>query len=139
MDEGVDRTMVVTTIVLPFETERNVDGENEGAKVVVLGVVVEVEEVEDVEDGGVVEVVEVEGGSEVDGGRDVEVLPGVLGREGAAFWEVITLEVATELELWWDRQKLIFHNRWDTGWVALTVVERMTLRWMENLHFGEER
>lgn len=102
MDEGVDRTMVVTTIVLPFETERKVDGENEGAKVVVLGVVVEVEveEVEDVEDGGVVEVVEVGGCSEVDVGRDVEVLPGVLGGGGAAVWEDITLEVATELGLW---------------------------------------
>ena len=101
MDEGVDRTMVVTTIVLPFETERNVDGENEGANVV-LGVVVEVGEVEGVVDGGGVEVVEVEGGSEVDDGRDVEVLPGVLTGGGAVLVEgtTATLEAATELELW---------------------------------------
>jgi hypothetical protein len=138
VDEGVDRTMVVTIIVLPFETERNVDGVNEGGRVV-LGVVVEVGEVEDVVDGGVVEVVvEVGGSSEVDGGTDVEVLPGVLGGEGAALWEEITLEVATELELWWDGQKLIFRNRWDTGWVTLTVVEQMTARWTENLHFRGE-
>jgi len=99
VDEGVDRMMVVTTIVLPFETERNVDGENEGPRVVV-GVVVEVERVEGVVDGGEVEVVEVEDDSEVDGGRDVEVLPGVLGGGGVLLGEgtTITLEVATELE-----------------------------------------
>ena len=82
MDEGVDRITVVTTIVLPLETERNVDCEVEGVKAG-AGVGVEVEEVEDVGDGGGVEVDEVEDESEVNGGReDVELSPGVLVKGG---------------------------------------------------------
>jgi len=98
VDEGVDRITVVTTIVLPLETERNVDGEFEGAKVGV-GVGVEVEVVEDVEDGGGVEIDEVEGVSEVDGGRDVELSPEVLVGEGGGVVGGFSLGVDTKLEL----------------------------------------
>lgn len=98
MDEGVDRITVVTTIVLPLETERNVDCEIEGVKDG-LGVRVEVEEVVvDVGDGGGVEVVdEVECESEVDGGRDDELSSEVL--VGGGVDEGLSLEVDSELEL----------------------------------------
>jgi hypothetical protein len=91
--------MVVTTIVLPLETERNVDGEFEGAKVG-LGVGVEVEEVEDVVEGGGggVEMDKVDGKSEVDDGReDVELLSEVLVGGGVGGGS--SLGVDTELGL----------------------------------------
>lgn len=93
-------------MVLPLETERNVDGELEGVKVG-LGAGVEVEVVEGVGGGGGVEVDEVEGNSEVDGGKDVELLPRVVvvvgGRGGVVGGT--SLRVVTELGLRKDRQR----------------------------------
>lgn len=96
VDEGVDRMTVVTTIVLPLETERNVDGDSEGVGVR-LGGEVEVEEEEDVEDGGRVEVDEVEDSSEVDGGRDVELSPEVV--VGGGVTDGVSPGVETVVEL----------------------------------------
>lgn len=57
MEVGVDRITVVTTIVLPLETERKVDDISEGVGVALDGEVVVVERVEnDVEEGVWVEV-----------------------------------------------------------------------------------
>ena len=64
--------MVVTTIVLPLETEKNVEGDSEGVEVGLDGVIV-VEVEEDVEVGDELEVDEVEDSIEVDDGRDVEL------------------------------------------------------------------
>jgi len=98
VDVGVDRITVVTTMVLPLETERNVDGELEGVKVG-LGAGVEVEVVEGVGGGGGAVVDdEVEGNSEVDGGRDVELLPRVSDGGGGVVGGV-SLRVNTELGL----------------------------------------
>ena len=85
-------------MVLPLETERNVDGELEGVKVG-LGAGVEVEVVEGVGGGGGAVVDdEVEGNSEVDGGRDVELLPRVSDGGGGVVGGV-SLRVNTELGL----------------------------------------
>lgn len=92
--------MVVTTIVLPLETEKKVEDDSKGVGVGFDGeVVVEVEE--DVEVGGRLEVDEVEGGAEVDDGRDVELLLEVLVGGGGGVVEVdgLSLGVDTEDEL----------------------------------------
>jgi len=87
VDEGVDRTTVVTVMILPLEVERNVDFVSEGVGVGLGGRVEEEEEVEevvvvveDVEEGGrEVEVDEVEGDeSKVDDGGDAELLTELL-------------------------------------------------------------
>lgn len=91
-------------MVLPLETERNVDGELEGVKVG-LGGGVEVEVVEGAGGGGGVEVDEVEGNSEVDGGRDVELLSGVVDGEGGGVVGGASLRVVTELRLRKDSQR----------------------------------
>ena len=49
MDEGVDRMTVVTTMVLPLETERKVEGDSKGVKDG-LEVIVEEEEEEEEEE-----------------------------------------------------------------------------------------
>ena len=94
-------------MVLPSETERNVDCDSEGVGVG-LGGGVEVEEVV-----GVVGVVEVVGGggaevdtvecvSEVDGGRDVEVLSpeGVLSGGGVVDELSLVVDTGLGLGLW---------------------------------------
>lgn len=78
MEVGVDRITVVTTIVLPLETERKVDGISEGVRVALDGEVVVVEGVEnDVEEGVWVEVDEDVDCTEVDDDDDegVELPP----------------------------------------------------------------
>lgn len=71
MEVGVDRITVVTTIVLPLETERKVDGISEGVRVALDGEVVVVEGVEnDVEEGVWVEVDEDVDCTEVDDDDD---------------------------------------------------------------------
>ena len=77
MEVGVDRITVVTTIVLPLETERKVDGVSEGVRVVLDGGVVEGVE-EDVEEGIWVEVDEDDDRTEVDDDEDVELPPEAL-------------------------------------------------------------
>lgn len=93
-------------MVLPLETERNVDGELEGVKVGLGAGVEVVEVVEGVGGRGGVEVDEVEGNSEVDGGRDVELLTRVPdGRGGVVGVGGASLRVVTELGLRKDRQR----------------------------------
>lgn len=76
MEVGVDRITVVTTIVLPLETERKVDGVSEGVGVALDGGVVVVEGVEkDVEEGVWVVVDEDEDCTEVDDDEDGELPP----------------------------------------------------------------
>jgi hypothetical protein len=75
---GVDRIIVVTTMVLPLETERNVEGDSEGVRLGFnCGIVEEVEK-DVVEDEGKPEVDEVGWASELDDGRGVELPPGEL-------------------------------------------------------------
>lgn len=69
--------MVVTTIVLPLETERKVDGVSERVGVVLDGEVVEGVG-EGVEEGVWVEVDEDDDCTEVDDDEDVELLPEVV-------------------------------------------------------------
>lgn len=90
-------------MVLPSETERNVDFVSEGARVgpesraeVEVGVSAVVEDVG--EDGGVVSVDEVERDSGVDDGEDVELLAELLVRAGRV--EGVTAEVDDVLGLW---------------------------------------
>ena len=149
MAEGVVRTIVVTTMVLPLETERNVDGDSEGVGVSLGGGVegvegeeLEDEEVEDVEDGGGVEGGEVEFGFEVDPGKDDELPSEVLfGGGGAGGVDVFSPGVDAGLELQERHKRLIFHNRCDARYRALTVGvgEQTMMHWMRSLHFRSKK
>ena len=91
-------------MVLPSETERNVDCDSEGVGVGLWGGV-EVEEVAgvvgvvEVVDGGGAEVDTVEPVSEVDGGRDVEVLSPEEVLSGGGVVDGLSLVVDTGLGL----------------------------------------
>jgi len=102
VDEGVDRTTVVTTTVLPLEMERNVDWESEGVGVGLGGGVGE--EVEKVVEVGRLELDWLERVSEVDDERDVELLPGVV--LGGIVDDEDSLEVDTGVELGKHHQML---------------------------------
>jgi len=141
--------MVVTTMVLPLETERYVDGDSEGVGVS-LGRGVEEEgdeenedgEVEGSEDGGGVEVGEVEVGFEVDPGKDDELASEVLfGGGGGGGVDVFSPGVDTALELQECHKRLIIHNRCDTGYRGLTAEagEQTMVHWMWGLHFGSKK
>jgi hypothetical protein len=148
VDEGVDRIMVVTTMVLPLETERNVDGDSEGVGVSLGGGVEEGEdgdeerEEEDVEDGGGAEVGEVELRLEVDTGKDVELSSEVLfgGGGGGEGVDVFSPGVDTGFELQGCHHMSIFYNCCDTGCRALTVgVGEQTMMCWRSLDFRSKK
>jgi hypothetical protein len=91
--------MVVTTIVLPLETEKNVEDDSEGVGVGPDSeVVVEVEEDEE-EVESMLELDEVEGGTEVGDDRDVKLSLEVLVGGGVVDVDGLSLGVDTEDEL----------------------------------------
>lgn len=77
MAVGVDRIIVVTTIVLPLETERNVDGDSEGVGIA-FGCEVKEDVEEDVEDGGELALDVVDEDTELDDDESVGLDTGVL-------------------------------------------------------------
>lgn len=99
-------------MVLPLETEKNVEDDSEGVGVGFDGeVVVEVEE--DVEVGGRLEVDEVDSGTEVDEGRGVELsLEVLVGGGGGGVVDVggLSLGVDTKDELLKSPETLIFQD-----------------------------
>lgn len=101
--------IVVTTTVLPLETEKNVDGDSTGVGVGLDGEVV-VKVGEDVEVGGRLEVDELNSDTEVDEDRDVELSLELLVGGGMDDVDGLSLGVDTEDELLKYHERLIFHD-----------------------------
>ena len=98
---------MVTTTVLPLETERNVDCESEGVGVGLGGGVGE--EVEKVVEVDRLELDWLERVSEIDDGGDVELLSEVV--VGGRVVDEVSPGVVTGVELRKDHQMSNFHHR----------------------------